>query len=409
MSLPNLFKGYNTFFTGIFLYQIGNLLFWGIGMEAMKALVYIGPLIFIFGLIRNAEDINFKRVSFLYAVLLIAIIGMWVRFDPNGSNGGLLQDINGCGATLLFLIMPYNSDKFKLDNIIKYTIGLGIVGVIFSFVFYEKLLASNAYSDLSYASNEGGATISMAAVYCLINCSFLLCLYRNITSKVRNISTALLILTILVAMIAGRRGYSVIGLIFLAEFLFLFIVLDNEKPLLLKIIITIIVIYGAYMYYVGNAETQFKMFSARLDTDSRSDVFYYWGKDMNKDFLNWIIGKGVSGGYWDGSFGMVRPNIENGVRNCLLKGGLLYLVPYMGLSIQACYLAFFKSKSSFMRGLAIYIFTLLGFMFVWGNPSMSFFHLNLWISYMWIFNSKLRRMTDEQINTTLYSPNTKIL
>lgn len=62
-----------------------------------------------------------------------------------------------------------------------------------------------------------------------------------------------------------------------------------------------------------------------------------------------------------------------------------------------------------MRGLSIYIFTLLVFMFVWGTPSMSFFHLNLWIAYMWIFNRKIRNMTDDEINATLYNKNTKLI
>ncbi len=409
MKISNLFKGYNIFLTGIFLYQVGYLLFWGIEMAALKPLVYVGPLLFIFGLIKYAKDINFRPVSPLYRILLIAFVVMWIRFDIDGSNGGTVQDITGCGATILFLIMPYNPYKFKLDSIIKYTTALGIIGAIFSFVFYDKLLAANAYSDMSYASNEKGATMSMAAVYCLINSSFFLCLFRNISTKVRNISVVLLVMSVMVAMIAGRRGYSVIGMIFLAEFFFLFIVLDKKKPFIWKIAIVAAIFYGAYQYYLGNAETQFQMFTSRLDTDSRTGVFYYWEKTMNEDTWNWIIGKGVSGGYWDGGFGFMRPNIENGLRNCLLKGGLLYLIPYMGLSIQACYLAFFRSKSSFMRGLSIYIFTLLVFMFVWGTPSMSFFHLNLWIAYMWIFNRKIRNMTDDEINATLYNKNTKLI
>ncbi len=378
-------------------------------MGALKPFVYIGPLLFICGLIKNAKDINFNHVSLWYRILLISLVVMWVRFDVNGNNGGIVQDINGCGATLLFLIMPYNPYKFKLYNIIKYTIALGIIGVVFSFAFYDKLLAANAYSDMSYSSNEKGATMSMAAVYCLINSSFLLCLFKNTTHKVRYASIILLVMSVMVAMIAGRRGYTVIGLIFLAEFFVLFIIQDKQKPFVWKVVIVTSIVYGAYQYYLNNAETQFQMFSSRLDTDSRSEVFFYWEKTMNEDFSNWIIGKGVSGGYWDGNFGFIRPNIENGIRNCLLKGGLLYLVPYMGLSLHACYLAFFKSKSSFMRGLSIYIFTLLVFMFVWGNPSMSFFHLNLWISYMWIFNHNIRKMTDDEINATLCTQNIKAI
>ena len=273
---------------------------------------------------------------------------------------------------------------------------------MFSFANYDKLLAVNAYSELSYESNERGATMSMAAVYCLLNSALFLLLLRHVTPKVRNISFFLVVVSILVAMIAGRRGYTLLGLIFLAEFFFMFIVLDKKKPLLLKSLIVVTIIYCAYIYYLGNADTQFKMFTARLETDSRSGVFYYWEKTMNQSIWNWVIGEGVSGGYWDGDFCTLRPNIENGVRNCLMKGGFLYLISYMGLAVHAIYLAFFQSRNSFMRGLSLYIFTLLVFMFIWGTPSISFLHLNMWISYVWIFNKRVRFMTDEEINKYIY-------
>ena len=86
----------------------------------------------------------------------------------------------------------------------------------------------------------------------------------------------------------------------------------------------------------------------------------------------------------------------------LMKGGFLYLISYMGLAVHAIYLAFFQSRNSFMRGLSLYIFTLLVFMFIWGTPSISFLHLNMWISYVWIFNKRVRFMTDEEINKYIY-------
>ena len=402
MKICKLFKGYNIFLTAIFLYQVIHLLHWGMDIDALKPLIYIGPLLFLFGLLKNYKDIRTNHLSPFYKMLMIAFFIMWIRFDINGANGGTIQDITGAGATLFFFIMLYNPYKFKISSIIKFTIILGFVGVMFSFANYDKLLAVNAYSELSYESNERGATMSMAAVYCLLNSALFLLLLRHVTPKVRNISFFLVVVSILVAMIAGRRGYTLLGLIFLAEFFFMFIVLDKKKPLLLKSLIVVTIIYCAYIYYLGNADTQFKMFTARLETYSRSGVFYYWEKTMNHRIWNWVIGEGVSGGYWDGDFCTLRPNIENGVRNCLMKGGFLYLISYMGLAVHAIYLAFFQSRNSFMRGLSLYIFSLLVFMFIWGTPSISFLHLNMWISYVWIFNKRVRFMTDEEINKYIY-------
>lgn len=55
MKICKLFKGYNIFLTAIFLYQVIHLLYWGMDIDALKPLIYIGPLLFLFGLLKTTK------------------------------------------------------------------------------------------------------------------------------------------------------------------------------------------------------------------------------------------------------------------------------------------------------------------------------------------------------------------
>ena len=286
--------------------------------------------------------------------------------------------------------------------IVKWAFIAMFTGIVYALFFWKNLVAINAYKNMEYSSNENGVTMAMGCIYLLMSGGFILCINGFVTNKVKNTTVLVIVFAIIIAMVAGRRGFSVILLTFLLEYLTMYIYFGKKRKLFIRLVLTIFFILGLFYYYWINKETQFQILTARLNTDSRSDVFFYWNKEMVKNNLNWIIGKGVSGGYWDGDYGQLRPGIENGIRHMLLKGGILYLGSYLLLSLHAIYLAVFRSNNKLMKGLAIYILTLTAFMFVWGTPAFSFTYLFLWISYIWIFNTKIRRMSDDDIRRYLY-------
>jgi hypothetical protein len=329
---------------------------------------------------------------------------MWLRFDPDGANGGTVQDMNGAFAMFFFLLFWYDSAIFKLQDMQRWAIIGSICGVLFAIMNWQYILAANAYQG-SYSNNdERAVNMAMSVIYILMGSSFLLFTYRVTNVRLHYYGLFMTLLAIVVAMASGRRGYSVINMLFVVQFMFFHVWYSKGKRKKWGMLGMVCVLLFCYRYYLAYKDTQLSMFFDRLDTDSRTGVFYYWSKDMNQDWLNWVWGKGVSGGYYDGGFGAVRPGIENGVRQMILKGGLLYLLSYMLLSLVMAYRAFFKSNNALMKGMAVYIMLLFIFLFVWGTPSISFTHLYMWIAFTWINNKRLRRMTDAEIRQYLLRP-----
>lgn len=396
MKQTKFLGGANWFFLGILLHNIGLLLFWSLQMQSLKFLMYVGPICFLYGLYVNRGYISWKNKPFSYKLLLAISLWMWLRFDINGANGGTVQDVNGAFAMFFFLLLLYNPRIFRLQDLKRWAIIAAICGIAFSLLQWNKILAANAYQG-AYSNNEGAVQMAMAAIYILMGCGFFLFIYQYYSKRFTLFSLAMTMLAVIIAMTSGRRGYTVINLMFVAQYVG-FVVLYSKGFKRVGAMAFVLAFLGfCYMYYNAFKDTQLSMFFMRLDTDSRSGVFWYWDKEMAKSIWYWVWGKGVSGGYWDGDFGFYRPGIENGMRHMILKGGLLYFLSYIALTLRMAYMGWFKSRNKLCKGVALYILCLFIFIFVWGSPSVSQTHLFMWMGYAWINNRQIRLMNDDEV------------
>ena len=406
-SLRMLDTQYELPFLAVFLYAIGNMLSWGTGLEAFGFLCYVGPLLVVccFFKYRCLDNIRYRVIPWYYWVLICQLIFMWIRFDVNGANGGTFRDMNGCGSTFLFLILMFPPEVFKLRYLQKWMLITSAVGVLYAIPNWNNLVLASIYIDNDgfYGDNSGiYINMAMAVGYAIMSCGLLLCIQHALSSKVKNTALIVTLLGVVILMVAGRRGFSALFLVFILVFFYSKIRYAPRGRKIVNMLYLFVFVMSFAYYVLSNADTQFSVLFNRLDTDSRSDVFYWWNQEMGADLFKWIFGKGVSGGYYDGDFGFIRPGIENGLRNMILKGGLLYLVPYILLGVRAFRLGFFCSNSRFMKMLSIYVCICISFLYVWGTPSFSFLHLNMWIAYTWIFSSKLRKMNDAELYRTIY-------
>lgn len=383
-------------YLGIYLHNVGLLLFWSLQLSAFKFLMYLGPLLFLFGLFVNRKYASVRNKPLSYYMLLAISLLMWLRFDINGANGGTVQDMNGAFAMVFFLLLLYDCRLFRLDDMKRWATIAAVTGMVFSLFNWNRILAANAYQG-SYSSNEGAVVLAMAAIYILMGIGFFLFVFRYCSKRFTLFSLFTAMLTVVIAMTSGRRGYTVVNLMFVFQFVCFVVFYAKGVKRMGALLFVVLFILGCYYYYAAFKDTQLAMFFNRLDTDSRSDVFSYWDKEMSKSIWYWIWGKGVSGGYWDGDFGMVRPGIENGMRHMILKGGLSYFLSYIILTLRMAYLGWFKSSNKLLKGVALYIICLFIFIFVWGTPSVSYMHLFMWMGYTWICNPKVRRMNDHEV------------
>lgn len=384
------------FYFGVLIHNIGLLLFWSQHIQVFKFLLYAGPIFFIYGLFVNRKNLSTQYKPYIYKILLVISLLMWLRFDINGANGGTLQDINGAFSMSFFLLLFYDPKIFRLRDIKKWVAIAAVCGVLFAIYSWQYILAANAYQG-SYSNNEGAVTMAMAAIYILMGCGFILCVHQYYSKRFVLFSLFIMVFTIIIAMTSGRRGYTVVNLMFVAQYICFIVIYAKGVKRISVIIFVLIFLSSCYLYYEAFKDTQLSMFFLRLDTDSRSDVFWYWDKEMSKNIWYWVWGKGVSGGYWDGSFGMLRPGIENGMRHMILKGGLIYFLSYCVLSLRMAYLGWFKSNNRLTKGVAIYIIILFIFIFVWGTPSFSYTHLFMWMGYVWIGDRQIRNMNNKDV------------
>jgi hypothetical protein len=88
---------------------------------------------------------------------------------------------------------------------------------------------------------------------------------------------------------------------------------------------------------------------------------------------------------------------ENGFITILLKGGLLYSIPFILIFLRASYLGLTKSNNELVKALASLILIQVMYMFTWGLPTFSTQYIFIWISVSACFTPEVREYSNEQI------------
>lgn len=136
--------------------------------------------------------------------------------------------------------------------------------------------------------------------------------------------------------------------------------------------------------------------------ESRGKVF----EDFSIDFSStsdWIFGRGLDGrvlrtiiqGEDTGDL------IENGFLHLVLKGGLLYLVPFVLILLRASYLGFFRSRNDLTKALASLLFIHIFMMAYFNLPDSSPRYIMIWIAVSACFNSGIRNHSNEEVSSAL--------
>ncbi|MFZ2340217.1 MAG: hypothetical protein WAW07_10920 [Bacteroidales bacterium] len=138
-------------------------------------------------------------------------------------------------------------------------------------------------------------------------------------------------------------------------------------------------------------------FSRTALEESRGQVI----TDFFNDFStteDWLIGRGLLGtvsrsilGYEEAGF------IENGFLNILLKGGLLFALPFIIIMLRAVYLGFFKTRNELTKSLAIIILVHLIMMGYFNLPDYSPKYILTWIAIAACFNPELRNISNRDL------------
>lgn len=207
--------------------------------------------------------------------------------------------------------------------------------------------------------------------------------------------------SILITAFLARRGGLALSVLFLVLAWVMYALNDKKTSKFKMILMATIVIGIIFILFSNMSDTFFSTLMERGDENTRSGVEESFYADM-KSQLDWIFGRGWFGRYYDPIFSVFRPSIETGYLALILRGGFLYLIPYVVTLGITAFTGYFKSKNLFCKAFAIMCLMQIISLYPYGWPAFNFFHLFLWLG-VWGCNIKtFREMDDNQVFTRIF-------
>ena len=202
--------------------------------------------------------------------------------------------------------------------------------------------------------------------------------------------------SVLIQVFLARRGGLATSVLYLALAWLMYLLNDKNTSKFKTIILLAFAISISYLLFNNMAESLFANLLERGIEDSRAGVENSFYADMDSQ-ADWWFGRGWFGQYYEPLSGIHRSSIETGFLALILRGGYLYLIPYVLILGLSFYNGYFRSKNLFCKSFAIMCLMQIVCLYPWGWPTFSFLHFVIWLG-VWVCNSKrLRQMSDEQI------------
>lgn len=345
-------------------------------------------------LLRYAYN-NHQKISLLQYLFLIWIAYMYVVAIPTvlDSYRGYFYFKQFISINLFLYLLPLlmivEFDTMSIRKLMKLSYSLSMLYVCIAIpIFY---VSQKMFFSESLISLLGGAGL------------VLMTLPYHDTKKSRLVMFAV-VLGIVLMMLLGRRN----KVLYLSSMLFFAGLLNMFGSSTLKTKkkfrgVFVILALGCFLGLVIFSSS-FEFFFSRVDTgmDSREGIIELFMLDFNTTPNDWIFGRGIYGEFNGGILATnedtgMRDGIENGYLNIILKGGGIWLVLLILLSLKSVYLGLFKSNNKLCKGFAfiivVYYIDMIGF----GIATISLGYMMVFIAISICCNKQFRRLTDEDL------------
>lgn len=203
--------------------------------------------------------------------------------------------------------------------------------------------------------------------------------------------------SILIAAFLARRGGLALSVSFLVLAWIMYALNDKETSTFEMILMAAIVVGIAFVLFTNMADSFFSTLVGRGDENTRIGVEESFYSDM-KSQVDWTFGRGWFGRYYDPLFSNFRSSIETGYLALILRGGLLYLIPYVVTLGITAFTGYFKSNNLFCKSFAIMCLMQIISLYPYGWPAFNFFHLIIWLGVWACNDNSIRNMTDQEIS-----------
>lgn len=202
--------------------------------------------------------------------------------------------------------------------------------------------------------------------------------------------------SIIIFAFMARRGGLVMSVMYIVFAWGMYAMNDKRTSKIKMVLLAVVVIGLCFMLFTNMADTFFSTLVERGNEDSRGGVEESFYADMRLQ-SDWIFGRGWFGSYYDPIFGKYRTGVETGFLTLILRGGLLYLIPYVLILTLTFYNGYFRSNNIFCKSFAIMCLMQMISLYPFGWPAFNFFHFIIWYG-VWICNlPSYRNMTDNEI------------
>lgn len=394
----------------VFLSQIGYIFYLNIETFLGNMISLLFTTLFYYVVLRNLKASG----TFIQNCLLFWIIVITINtfiFNTNDTYEGELTTLlirffvsPLFMPSLLLLVVyalpksrPYNFRYFFLINKIS------LIGffVLFPFAFYSMI-----HYDYSMTVYEGSGgyqdfiTRSTLGISSLVPPMFFVYLKKYLPTKLWRLYLISILLSILLIIYLGRRGSSLVSVIYLLSAWFLYLFCNKKSNKFVMILLLLLCICAVFIMYMNTKDTLFAVITERGLDDTRSGVEKNFYKDLTS--TDWLIGKGWFGTYYDSIFNARRSSIETGYLSLILRGGIIYLFLYIMVILFSAFKGIFKSNNILLKSFGLIMILSLIELKVYGWPMMNMNYYIIWLGVYMCNKKYYREMNDISIKEKLF-------
>lgn len=342
---------------------------------------------------------------FWYSILVLwtIVLTIMVFFTGTqglGNNFSMYFSSNNMLPNLIPLtIMCYGfAYKYDLRYLFNALYLFCIVYIITTIIDLPEVLAKGAIIQTIGLEGNGEEYTSMIAAAGTMISFFpgFLCLFckKYLNKKETVLFLLACILQFFIMLYMARRGESALQL--LSFFLLWYIYKGRlSRSFLVRAIRVLAIVTIAYLLWSNYDGTLFSIMKERQEVDTRGGMAEGFISTMS--MKDWIIGRGWFGQYYESWLGEMRAGLEIGFLNLILKGGLLYLIPYiMTLSICA-YKGIIKSNNYLCRAFGAIAFVRVISLIPFGVPFFTIQEFVVWTGVMICNSPYYLQMTDKEV------------
>lgn len=385
----------------------------GINLPILRYLIYAVSLYFFLkGISQTLSTFNYRGILIkgLVTILLISvfyyiIIGAPSITSPVGNYVNLKRVLSGQLLLFLFpLILLMKPNLLVLKKTFIFSYKLSVLYLLFTIplIMYFAPNPKSGAEELVRNFASGSTIILLTIAYH--------------SRRVKIVTVLTFIISLLLMVLHARRNmilYFSLILIFLLIIMF-FSKSKQVKSSRMSFILNLVLIASLSFLVIYFLNLDFTLAAERLSITaseginySRETVLEEFKTDFNSTPVDWWFGRGVNGTFYSNQGGGIdnfgaliagqRSEIENGYYYLILKGGLLYVIPFVLLSIIGFIKGFFYSRNTLSKAAAAIVLINLVDLIGFGVPGLHLKYLILWLSLALCYSTKIRNYSDELI------------